>query len=271
MNILIPMAGAGSRFADAGYTTSKPAIPTTNRRTGKRLPMVVCAVLDLPGVEEGGANVTFIDRDFHKSGGVEDTVKKHFPEASFITVDHLTEGQACTCLLAKDRIDNGEELLIAGCDNGMVFDAEKFAGEKKKADCLVFTYRHNEAVLDRPDAYGWMKTDAGGNITGTSIKKAISDTPMEDHAVVATFWFRHGSDFVQAAEKMIAENDRVNGEFYADQAVKHILDLGLTARVFEIDRYICWGTPGDYEDYEATLRYWAAFVRDRRFLGERQK
>lgn len=268
MNIIIPMAGAGSRFAEAGYTTSKPAIPTTDRRTGRKLPMVVCAVLDLPGVEADGANVTFIDRDFHRKGGVEDAIKEHFPKASFITVDRLTEGQACTCLLDKDRIDNGGELLIAGCDNGMAFDEEKFAVEKEKAACLVFTYRHNEAVLEKPDAYGWMVADDDGNITSTSIKKAISDTPMEDHAVVATFWFRHGHDFVRAAEKMIAEDDRVNGEFYADQVVKHVLDLGLRARVFEIGRYICWGTPKDYEDYEATLRYWAAFVRDGRFLGE---
>ena len=267
MNILIPMAGAGKRFSDAGYRVSKPAIPTTDRRTGKKLPMVVCAVTDLPGVAEGGVNVTFIDRTFHREDGTEDAIREHFPRASFITAGRLTEGQACTCLLAKEKIDCGEELLIAGCDNGMVFDAERFALEKEKADCLVFTYRHNEAVLKKPEAYGWMCTDSRGNITGTSIKKPVSDNPLEDHAVVATFWFACGSDFVHAAEKMISEEDRVNGEFYVDQAVQHVLDLGLRARVFEIDRYIGWGTPEDYEEYEATLRYWARFVRDSRFLG----
>ncbi len=267
MNIIIPMAGAGKRFADEGYRISKPAIPTIDRRSGKELPMVVCAAGDLPGVEKNGANVTFIDRAFHKAGGVEDAIKKHFPAASFITVENLTEGQACTCLLAKDKINNDEELLIAGCDNGMVFDERKFGKEKKKADCLVFTYRHNEAVLENPDAYGWMRVDAGNNITGTSIKKAVSDNPLEDHAVVATFWFRHGSDFVRAAERMIKENDRINNEFYVDQVAKHILELGLKARVFEIDRYICWGTPKDYEEYQATIRYWARFVADKRFLG----
>ena len=268
MNILIPMAGAGSRFAEAGYTTSKPAIATTDRRTGKELPMVVCAVRDLPGVEPDGGNVTFVDRTFHKADGVEDAIKGYFPGASFVTVDHLTEGQACTCLLAKDKIDNGEELLIAGCDNGMAFDEGRFVAEKENADCLVFTYRHNEAVLDNPGAYGWMRVDGDNNITGTSIKKAISENPTEDHAGVATFWFRRGADFVRAAEKMIREDDRVNGEFYVDQVVRHFLDLGLRARAFEIDRYICWGTPKDYEDYQATLRYWAAFVNDRRFLGK---
>ena len=267
MNIIIPMAGAGQRFADAGYKTSKPAIPTIDRTTGKELPMVVCAVKDLPGVEKDGSNVTFIDRTFHKTDGVEEAILEHFPKASFITVENLTEGQACTCLLAKDKINNDEELLIAGCDNGMVFNAEKFEQEKKKADCLVFTYRHNEAVLEKPNAYGWMRVDSDNNITGTSIKKTISDNPMEDHAVVATFWFKHGADFVKAAEKMISENDRVNNEFYVDQVAKHILDLELKARVFEIDRYICWGTPKDYEEYQASIRYWNKFVNSKYFLG----
>ena len=267
MNIIIPMAGAGKRFADEGYKISKPAIPTIDWHSGQEFPMVVCAVNDLPGVEKKGSNVTFIDRTFHKIDGVEDIIKKHFPKASFITVENLTEGQACTCLLAKEKINNNDELLIAGCDNGMVFNALKFEEEKQKTDCLVFTYRHNEAVLENPNAYGWMCVDKEKNIIGTSIKKAISDNPLEDHAVVATFWFKRGKDFVKAAEKMVSENDRVNNEFYVDEVVKHILQLGLRARVFEIDRYIGWGTPKDYEEYQATIKYWIRFVNDKRFLG----
>ena len=245
MNIIIPMAGAGQRFADEGYKISKPAIPTIDRRTGTEYPMVVCATMDLPGVRVDGSNVTYIDRTFHKTNGVESVIREHFPKANFITIDKLTEGQACTCLLAKDAIDNDEELLIAGCDNGMVINQKKFESMTKECDVLAFTYRHNQAVLTKPDAYGWMIVDNEENckISGISIKKAISNTPMEDHAIVATFWFKHGSDFVKAAEKMIAENDRVNNEFYVDQVMKHCLELGMDARVFEIERYIGWGTP----------------------------
>lgn len=266
MNIIIPMAGAGKRFSDAGYTVSKPAIPTIDRHTGKLFPMVACAVLDLPGVEKNGANVTFIDRDFHKRDGVEDAVREVFPGARFLTVSHLTEGQACTCLLARELIDNRTELLIAGCDNGMAMDMDAFEDAKQYADCLVFTYRHNEAVLSNPDAYGWMITDPDGMITGVSVKKAISDRPMEDHAVVATFWFREGSIFVRAADRMIAEDDRINGEFYADEVIRYVLEMGYRAKVFEIDRYLCWGTPTDYENYMDTVHYWERFVRDERCL-----
>ena len=258
--ILIPMAGAGQRFADAGYTVHKPAIMTVDRKTGQEKPMVVCATADLPGVAADGSNVIYVDRTFHKTDGVEDIIHEYYPRASFITVDHLTEGQACTCMLAEPYLDPEEPLLIAGCDNGMDIDRKAFDALTKECDCIVFTYRHNEAVLASPNAYGWMIADEDGSITGTSIKKAISDTPMEDPAVVATFWFRKAKVFLEATKKMIAENDRVNQEFYVDQTVKHVLDLGYQAKIFDIDRYVGWGTPADYEGYQKTWKYFEAFV-----------
>lgn len=268
MNIIIPMAGAGQRFVDGGYKIHKPAIPTIDRRNGKEYPMVVCATKDLPAVNKDGSNVTYIDRTFHKKDGVEAEILKCYPKAEFITIEDLTEGQACTCMLAKDKINNDEELLIAGCDNGMIMDNEQFVKLSKECDVIVFTYRNNEAVLTKPDAYGWVKVDENNKITGLSIKKAISDTPMNDHAIVATFWFKKGSIFVEATEKMIKENDRINNEFYVDEAIKHVLDLGYDARVFEIDRYIGWGTPKDYEEYMKTIKYWSEFVNTNNFLGE---
>ncbi|EEY35515.1 hypothetical protein [Pseudoleptotrichia goodfellowii] len=268
MNILIPMAGAGKRFSDKGYKLSKPVIPTIDRRTGNEYPMVVCATMDLPGIKSGGSNVIYVDREFHKKDGVESKIKQFYPKANFITVKELTEGQACTCLLAKEKINNSDELLIAGCDNGMVIDKKKFEKLKMETDVLVFTYRNNEAVLENPNAYGWVKVDENDNITGLSIKKAISDNPMNDHAIVATFWFKEGQIFVKAAEKMIKENERVNNEFYVDSVISHVIDLGYTAKVFEIERYIGWGTPKDYEEYQNTVKYWKEFVQSKGYLGE---
>lgn len=258
--ILIPMAGAGQRFTDAGYTVHKPAIMTTDRFDGTQKPMVVCATKDLPGVAGDGSNVIYVDRTFHKKDGVEDVIKAYYKNAQFITIDHLTEGQACTCMLAEPYLNPEEPLLIAGCDNGMDIDRKAFEQTKRECDCIVFTYRHNEAVLQNPNAYGWMITDGESNITGTSIKKAISDTPMEDPAVVATFWFKKAKVFLEATKKMIRENDRINGEFYVDQTVKHVLDLGYRAKIFDIDRYVGWGTPADYEGYENTYTYFKAFL-----------
>ncbi len=266
MNIIIPMAGAGQRFTDAGYKVHKPAIPTIDRRSGKKYPMVVYATMDLPFVERDGKNVIYIDRTFHKSDGVENEILRYYPKASFITTEKLTEGQACTCLLAKSLINKQSSLLIAGCDNGMVFSHRRLKELIKVCDVIVFTYRHNPSVLSNPDAYGWVKADEAGKITDLSVKKAFSGNPLEDHAIVATFWFRHGSDFVNSAEKMIAENDRINNEFYADQTIRHAMELGLDVRVFEIERYLGWGTPRDYEEYTDCIRYWEHFVTGNGFL-----
>lgn len=264
MRIVIPMAGAGSRFTQKGYKVHKPAIPTYDRHTGQLFPMVVCAVRDLPGVEHGGENVIFIDREFHKASGVEEEIRSYFPRAQFITVKELTQGQACTCLLAQKLWDPKESLLIAACDNGMDLDREKFAHMTSAGDAdeLVFTYRHNEAVLRNPAAYGWMQVNGNHVITGVSVKKAISDTPCEDHAVAATFWFRKAEVFCRAAEKMIAENDRINDEFYVDEIAKHVMELGGCAKVFELERYIGWGTPEDYENYQNTYQYWTEFLNN---------
>lgn len=260
MNILIPMAGEGQRFKDEGYITSKPAILTYDRHDGWQKPMVILATLDLPGATDSSNNLIFIDRNFHKTEGIEQIISEEFSWAKFITVDKLTEGQACTCMLAKKFINNDDELLIAGCDNGMDYNNCEYERLKAENDVIVFTYTDNEAVLKNPNAYGWMMVDEQNNITGTSIKKAISDNPLKDHAVVATFWFKKGRMFVEATEKMIAENDRINNEFYVDQVIKHMLDLGYKATVFDLDRYICWGTPRDYEIYQKTYEYWRNFL-----------
>ena len=243
MNILIPMAGAGSRFTEKGYKQHKPVLPITDRHTGEKIPMVVAAVRDLPFVANNVENkLIFIIRDFHAQANLDKQIKEYFPRAEFIVIDRLTEGQASTCLLAKQSIDTDEPLLIAACDNGMELTAGLFEVESAKTDALIFTFRGNEAVEQKPQAYGWVKT-AGANVIDVSVKVPISTTPLADHAIVGTFWFKRGRDFVQAAETMIAANDRINGEFYVDQAMRHLVKAGLTAKVLEDQKIHMLGAP----------------------------
>ncbi len=267
--VLIPMAGDGKRFKDALYKVSKPAIKTTDYHTGTKIPMVVCATKDLPLVKTDGSNLIYIDRDFHKKEGLEDEIKKYYPKALFITTEKLTKGQASSCLLAEQYINNNEPLLIAGCDNGMIFNQEKFNELTKKCDVIAFTYTNNEAVLENPTAYGWYKCDENKKITDISIKKPLSDNILNDHAVVATFWFKTGKIFVECTKKMIKEEDMINNEYYIDEVIKHAKELGYDVRLFDIDRYIGWGTPKDYENYENTIKYWREFYNSPLYLGEK--
>jgi hypothetical protein len=91
---------------------------------------------------------------------------------------------------------------------------------------------------------------------------------MNDHAVVAAFWFRQGSIFINAAEEMIAAGDRINHEFYIDQAIRYTLNKAYRVKVFEIDRYIGWGTPEDYEQYTRAYLYWKEFYQSDKYLGD---
>jgi hypothetical protein len=266
MNILIPMAGAGKRFSDAGYPTLKPAIPTTDWRTGKELPMVVCATKDLSFATDDGSNLIYVIRNTREKVILEETILHTYPKAKLVYVENLTEGQACTCLLAEDIVNTDEELLIGACDNGMLYNKEKLLSEMKTCDAISFTYRNDESVLHNPNAYGWLKVDTDNFVTETSIKKAISDNPMNDHAITGAFWFKRGRDFVNAAEAMIAANDRVNGEFYVDLTLNYIIGMGLKVKVMEIYRYFGWGTPEDYERYQMTYRYWSEVIKGEKLL-----
>ncbi len=226
--------------------------------------MVVAAVEDLPVAFDAlDTELHFVIRDFHQADGVDEKLRAHFPSARFTVVDRLTEGQASTCLLARNVIGNSAPLLIAACDNGMDVDEATFQRLSAEADALIFTFRGNEAVLAKPSAYGWIRTE-GERALDVSIKVPISSNPLKDHAVVGTFWFRHGHDFVRAAEEMIGANDRINGEFYVDQIFRYMIQRGLDVRVMEVSRYVCWGTPTDYENFERSLAYWTSFVQKER-------
>lgn len=248
MNLLIPMAGAGSRFREAGYTVSKPGIEVEG------YPMVVQAARALP---EGNQYI-FICRDFHIEEGLDKTIASHLPNSMFIPVNTLTEGQASTCLLAKEHINNDTPLMIGACDNAMIWDKDAFETLCETSDCIVWTFRNSIAVAEKPEQYGWMKVDNNNTVIGTSIKRAISDTPKQDHAVVGAFWFKKGSDFVNAAEAMIDANDRINGEFYVDKCIDYILKAGKKVTAFEVKYYIGWGTPADLD----TWNYWSGFLKE---------
>lgn len=252
MITLIPMAGEGSRFKAEGYTTPKPLIEVLGK------PMVVQATDSLPASDKK----IFICRSFHIAEyGIDKHLKDHYPEASIITVDQLTEGQASTCLLAKEHINVEESLAIGASDNGMQYDAAAFEAATQDADCLVFTFRNNVTVVPKPQQYGWVAVDENGRATKVSVKVPISEKPINDHAVVGAFWFKHGKLFVEAAEKMIAKNRRVNNEFYVDECINELIEAGYVVKAFEIDKYICWGTPNDLRTFE----YWQEFFSKEKF------
>ena len=229
MNILIPMAGEGSRFAKEGYTFPKPLIDVNGK------PMIQSVVENL----DFNANYIFLVRKDHikKYEGLADTLQRITNgRCTIVEVDGLTEGAACTALLAKKYIDNDEDLLIANSDQIIEYSPENFNLMKELTDCdaMVYTF---EAVHPK---WSFVKTNSRGVVTEVAEKRPISNI-----ATCGIYWYRKGSDFVKYAGQMIEKDIRVNNEFYIAPVYNELILDGGTLVPFFVHEMWGVGTPED--------------------------
>lgn len=233
MKILIPMAGEGSRFAKEGYTFPKPLIDVE----GKPMIQVVVENLDFD------ATYIFLVRKEHlqKYSGLKTTLDR-ITNGKFETVevDVLTEGAACTTLLAKHLIDNDEELLIANSDQVIKYSSENFKLMKSltSADGIIFTFN---ALHPK---WSFVKVNSRGIITELQEKNPISNI-----ATCGIYWYKKGSDYVKYTEQMISKNIRVNNEFYVAPVYNEYIADGKTLIPFYVDEMHGIGTPEDLNTY----------------------
>lgn len=246
--MLIPLAGAGSRFVKENYTNPKPLIAVSGK------PMIIQAANSLPNAEH---HVFVCQKSHLEQFPLELELKNEFPDAKIVVVDGLTEGQACTCEVGLTEIDSNAPLLIGACDNGMLWNSEKYQSllEDENVDAIVFSFRHHVSSLRNPQMYGWIAVNDNNVVKKVSVKKPISDDPFNDHAIVGSFYFKKSSIFKEALTELYSKNIRVNGEFYVDSLVNEVISLGYTAVVYELDQYVCWGIPNDLRTFE----YWQSF------------
>jgi NDP-sugar pyrophosphorylase family protein len=245
---LIPLAGRGSRFSAEGYIDPKPLIEVSGK------PMIVQAANSIPNSE---SHIFVTLKEHLDSYPLEEVLKEEFPSSKIIAINEVTEGQAITCDLGLKDVDPDASLLIAATDNGMIYNSEKYQDliKVENIDAIIFTFRHHISSKINPQMYGWVKTDDNDNATGVSVKIPISDNPYNDHAIVGAFYFKKVEYFKNALENLLDKNIRINGEYYVDSLMGELIGLGYKVKVFEIDDYICWGTPNDYE----TFVYWQSF------------
>jgi NDP-sugar pyrophosphorylase family protein len=237
MNILIPMAGEGSRFAKEGYTFPKPLIDVNGK------PMIQTVVENL----DFDATYIFLVRKEHlkKYEGLSTTLHTITNgKCEIVEVDGLTEGAACTTLLAKHLIDNDEELLIANSDQIVDYSIENFKLIKNmgSADGLLFTFN---AVHPK---WSFVKVNSRGVVTELQEKNPISNI-----ATCGIYWYRKGSEYVKYTEQMISKNIRVNGEFYVAPVYNEYIEDSKTLVPFYVDRMHGIGTPEDLNTYLKTL------------------
>ncbi len=210
LNIVIPMAGRGSRFAQEGFTLPKPLIPVCGK------PMIQLVIDNLRPTRPH--RFIFICLEEHlKEHGLASLLRGWAPGSEILSLDHVTEGAACTVLLTQNWIDTAEPLMIANCDQWIDADIEEFltVAESPGVDGTIMTMRASDPK------WSYVQFNANRSISGVVEKQVVSD-----EATVGIYHFRRGSDFVSGAKQMIAQNRRVNGEFYVAPVYNELIAKG---------------------------------------------
>jgi HAD superfamily hydrolase (TIGR01509 family) len=231
LNVLIPMAGAGSRFEQAGYTFPKPLIEVN----GKPMIQVVIENLNLD------ANYIYVVQKAHREKYNLDTLLNLLtPGCKVVETDGLTEGAACTALLAKKYIDNDNPLFFANSDQFVEWDSNEFMYKMQETNAdggiVSFTATHPK--------WSFAKVDENGLVTEVAEKNPISDI-----ATVGYYFWKHGSDFIKYAEQMIEKNIRVNNEFYVCPVFNQAIEDCKEIRTFNTTGMWGLGTPEDLNYY----------------------
>lgn len=231
LNVLIPMAGAGSRFEQAGYTFPKPLIEVHGK------PMIQVVVENL-GFE---ANYIFVVQKKHREKYQLDTMLNLIaPGCKIIEVDGLTEGAACTALMARKYIDNDAPLFFANSDQYVEWNATEFMYrmQESQADGGIVTFKATHPK------WSYAKVDDDGFVTEVAEKN-----PISDNATVGYYYWKRGSDFVKYADQMINNNIRVNNEFYVCPVFNQAIEGGKKVRIKEVSGMWGLGTPEDLQRY----------------------
>lgn len=236
INIVIPMAGRGIRFSEAGYTIPKPLIQVNGK------PIIERAVESL-GVP--GRYIFIVQKEHMEKFALGTLLNRIAPNCKIIEIDEITEGPACTALLAKPYIDNFHELVIANCDQIMQWDAQKFLYEAAVYDGCVVTYHENTPKNS------YVRIDSKGKVLEIKEKEVISNISLN-----GIHHWTCGNDFVESAEEMIANNDRApNKEFYISQTYNYMIKKGQEIGFHHIpnQQHINVGVPDDLDQYLKTL------------------
>jgi HAD superfamily hydrolase (TIGR01509 family) len=227
MNVLIPMAGAGSRFAKAGYTFPKPLIEVNGK------PMIQVVVENL---NVDAHFIFLVQKDHYEKYNLKQLLNLIAPNCDIIQVDGITEGAACTTLLAKNLIDNDMPLLMANSDQFVEWNSNEclyaFTADGIDGGIVTFKATHPK--------WSFAKIGDDGLVSEVAEKN-----PISDNATVGIYYWKNGSDYVKYAEQMIEKDIRTNGEFYTCPVFNEAIGDNKKIRVKTIEKMWGIGTPED--------------------------
>lgn len=236
INVVIPMAGLGSRFIKEGFSKPKPFIDVCGE------PMIARVLQNL--YHPDFKYILIAQREhIEKEYKLVSEIEKRF-NVIFLPIEKLTEGTACTVLYARKYINNDYPLLIANSDQIVDVDifhyVEDCINQNLHGSIMTFIDKHKDPK------WSFAKVDESGLVTDVQEKKVISE-----YATVGIYFFSKGRYFVNAAIDMIAENNRVNGEFYTCPTYNYLIKEHCKIGIYNINDYKMHGlgTPADLELY----------------------
>ncbi len=243
MNILIPMAGRGSRFLvesdkNPEYKKPKPIINIAGKT------MIEWAIASLPLTKEDQL-IFLVLKEHVDNYKIDEELKRIFGNGiKIVIVKEVTEGAACTALLAKDYINNEIPLLITDSDH--YFDGKTYFQEINK---YKGTFGMIPVFYANNSKWSFSRINEEGYVLETAEKIQISR-----NAHIGAYYFSKGRDFVWAAEEMIEENDRTNGEFFIAPVYNYLIRRGRRIRLARPRFVHGLGTPKDVEKFLEFLR-----------------
>ena len=238
-NIVIPMAGKGSRFTQAGYAQPKPLLPVHGK------PMIDVVVENLRPTTLHRF-IFICQREHLDSYGLRAHLKSLAQNVEIIAIDSVTEGAACTVLLAEHLINNSQPLMIANCDQYVAVSMDHYLASMSQGnhDGFIMTMTAHDPK------WSFIRYDASGKI-----KEVVEKQVVSSEATVGIYNYRRGSDFVSAAKAMIHADDRVNGEFYVAPVYNYLIKRGLSVGFLNIGSdgagMYGLGTPEDLKSFNA--------------------
>lgn len=236
LNIVLPIAGRGSRFAVAGYDLPKPLIPVNGT------PMIALVAANVRPTRPHRF-VFIVQREHLETTNMREVLERSAPGCAIVEIDGVTEGAACTVLAAKAFIDNDDALMLANSDQYVDTCIDDYLAtlDQTIADGLIMTFPADDKK------WSFVRRDADGRVTEVVEKVAVSN-----EATVGIYNFQHGSAFVRAAERMIARDRRVNGEFYVAPVYNELIEDGATIVTHDIGpRMHGLGVPADLDAFHA--------------------
>lgn len=235
----MPMAGEGSRFTSAGWTTPKPLIELNGQPLFKH-------ALNSVTAEEIKKKYSFIVRQEHiEKYGIDASIKSFLPEANIFSVMNTTRGAVETCLMAESAIEDNDAVIIMDCD--LEFRSAKFMqiitsilsrSEKEVDGGALVSFESNDP------RYSFASIDENGFVIRTAEKEVISN-----HALCGAYFFSSGRRFKQIAHMLLEEPVLSKPEFYVSLLYNYLLKDGEHVYLALLDEYYSYGTPEELKKY----------------------